>query len=115
MKILDPLDVNLNPVDLPGAQKVKSGRLLSEKDGVPNFAMRMFLLEPGGNTPLHTHPFEHEIYALKGEGLLYMDGTNYNFKEGYAMYVPPDIEHQFIQQGTEELMFLCMVPLYGDA
>jgi len=30
---------------------------LGSKDGAPVYSYRVFTLEPGGNTPYHTHPY----------------------------------------------------------
>jgi quercetin dioxygenase-like cupin family protein len=40
--------------------------LITDKDGAKNFAMRLFEVEPGGNTPWHQHDWEHEIIVLEG-------------------------------------------------
>lgn len=114
MKIIDTTDLEFNPVDLPGAKNVEMVNLFSGEDGVPNFAMRLFHLSEGGETPLHKHPYEHETYVLSGEGILYLDGKEYEFKEGYALYVPANLEHNFRQKGNKDLKFLCMIPILPD-
>ena len=40
--------------------------LISATEG-PNFAMRRFVIEPGGGMPTHTNTVEHEQYVLKGK------------------------------------------------
>jgi quercetin dioxygenase-like cupin family protein len=39
-------------------------------DGVPNFVMRVFELEPSSATPFHTHPWEHEVFIISGKGMV---------------------------------------------
>ena len=34
----------------------------------PNFVLRVFTITPGGHTPLHSHPREHEVCVLSGKG-----------------------------------------------
>lgn len=34
-------------------------RLITEKEGAPNFSMRIINIEPGGATPYHRHSWEH--------------------------------------------------------
>ncbi|MCD6309275.1 MAG: cupin domain-containing protein [Candidatus Eremiobacteraeota bacterium] len=111
MKVFDTTGIELQHVDLPGARYVKMIYLLSENDGVPNFAMRLFSIKPGGQTPLHNHPYEHEVYILQGEGIVHINGNEYKFGEGYVIYIPPDAIHQFRQKGEQELRFLCLIPL----
>ena len=68
MKITSVEQVPLENVTMPGAAGCAYRVALSAKDGAPNFAMRFFEVNPGGNTPLHNHPYEHEIYVMEGAG-----------------------------------------------
>ena len=69
MKIKHNAEVPLNDVTMEGAAGCKVRWLVGEADAAPNFAMRQFELEPGGHTPRHFHPYEHEIFVLEGEGV----------------------------------------------
>ena len=73
MKIKHNAEVPLNDVTMEGAAGCKVRWLVGEADAAPNFAMRQFELEPGGHTPRHFHPYEHEIFVLEGEGVI-VDG-----------------------------------------
>ena len=41
-------------------------QVLIGPDQGPNFALRKFIMEPGGGMPLHTNDVEHEQYVLAG-------------------------------------------------
>ena len=71
MKIARCEEVDCQPVDMEGASGCHVRWLLGEKDGAPNFAMRQFEVEPGGYTPKHYHPYEHEVYVLEGAGVVH--------------------------------------------
>lgn len=101
-------------VQMPGAQGVSIRRLLTSKDGVPNFAMRLFQVEPGGHTPRHRHAHEHEVYVLSGRGVVFGPQGDMLLEAGSAVLVPPQEEHQFRNSGSEPLVFLCMVPTEAD-
>ncbi|MBL9124228.1 MAG: hypothetical protein JNG90_11390, partial [Planctomycetaceae bacterium] len=58
------------PVVMPGAQGCTVRWLVGARDQAPNFAMRQFEVEPGGFTPRHQHPYEHEVYVLEGQGVV---------------------------------------------
>ena len=73
MKIKHNAEVPLNDVTMEGAAGCKVRWLVGEADAAPNFAMRQFELEPGGHTPRHFHPYEHEIFVLEGDGVI-VDG-----------------------------------------
>jgi len=100
-------------VDVPGASKCVVRWLISNDDGAPNFYMRRFELSPGGMTPLHTHPWEHEVYVLEGQGTLHCGGLEEPFQAGEVIFVPPDDEHQFRAGGGRGLAFLCVIPKAG--
>ena len=69
--------------------------ILGKKDGVPNYVMLYVRHEPGESSPLHTHPWEHQAFITEGSGVLYCDGKEYPIKEGDAVHVPENLEHQF--------------------
>ncbi len=85
--------------------------LLGSDDGAPNFAMRHFEVAPGGYTPRHQHPWEHEVYILGGAGVLVdPEGVERPLGAGDSVFVPGDELHQFRNTGDAPLQFLCMVP-----
>jgi len=98
-------------------QKVNEGKgvrvrwLISKPEGAPNFAMRLFTVEPGGYTPFHSHPWEHEVFILSGEGELVGENDTLPFKEGDAIFVKPLEYHQFKNTGDDDLRFICVIPL----
>jgi len=79
----------------------------------PTFAMRRFIIAPGGHTPLHGHDWEHEVLMLKGRGtLVYGEGREeHPLKKGNVAYVPPNELHQFRNAGRGDFEFLCLIPL----
>lgn len=110
MKLTHFNQVELQPVNVEGAAGTKIRWLIAEKDGAPNFAMRMFEVEPGGHTPYHKHAGEHEIYCLEGEGTLVFEGNEYSFKANDSIFVDPEKMHQFKNVGKSVLKFLCLIP-----
>ena len=110
MKQVNFRDVEAEAVDEPGAKGVKVRWLISEKDDAPNFAMRLFELEPGGHTPFHKHEWEHEVFILKGEGSLVTEQGSSPLNKGDALFVPGEEKHQFKNVAGETLVFICVVP-----
>jgi quercetin dioxygenase-like cupin family protein len=84
--------------------------LLDERDGTPNFSMRQFEVAPGGYTPRHSHPYEHEVFVLEGEGEVYEGDRPRSLRAGDVVLVKPDEVHQFRNTGAAALKFLCLVP-----
>jgi quercetin dioxygenase-like cupin family protein len=110
MKILHYTAIPNEKVEMEGAEGVKIRWLISEKDDAKNFFMRMFEIQKGGHTPLHTHPHEHEVFILEGNGILVSETKEYEFKEGYVIFVEGGKEHQFKNTGNNPLRFLCLIP-----
>jgi quercetin dioxygenase-like cupin family protein len=102
--------VKADPVTMEGSSRVKVRWLITKEMGAKDFAMRVFEIESGGYSPLHKHPWEHEIFILEGIGLLIDDQKTTPFKAGDTVFVPPNQLHQFRNDGQTQLRFLCMIP-----
>ena len=113
MKIEKASNITKSPVEHEGASGVEIRWLISKEDGAENFAMRMFELQPGGHTPLHTHPHEHEVFILDGKGVFHCEGKDYEFGSEHVIFVPGQTEHNFKNTGDSTLRFLCLVPMYA--
>ena len=111
MKHIHYTDIPLEEVTIEGARKTKMRWLVSQKDGAPNFAMRLFEVEPGGFTPYHSHSWEHENFILEGEGALVTEDVDIPFKPGDVIYVEPHMKHNYKNTGDKVLKFLCIIPL----
>jgi quercetin dioxygenase-like cupin family protein len=110
MKILHYQNVEAKDAD-EGASKLKVRWLITKEMGAPNFAMRLFEMEPKGHSPFHSHPWEHEVFILEGEGIVVSEEGEKKFKTGDVVFVLPNENHQFKNTGTETLKFLCLVPI----
>jgi quercetin dioxygenase-like cupin family protein len=110
MKIFRYKEVKAEEAKEEGASKLKVRWLITKEIGAPNFAMRLFEMEPGGCSPLHSHPWEHEVFILEGEGVVVGAEGEKRLKAGYVVFVPPGERHQFRNDGDKTLKFLCLVP-----
>ena len=111
MKIMHFRDMEPTPVTMEGAENVTIRWLIAKEDGAPNFAMRLFEVESGGKTPLHTHETEHEVFILEGEGAVWKEENEVEVKPGTAIFVPPNEKHCFINKGDSVLRFICIIPV----
>ncbi len=109
MKVVGSSSVASEPAG-PGADGVTIRWMLSDADGAPNFALRVFEMEPGGHTPQHRHPWEHEVLVLAGAGSVSSASGEVSLREGDAVLVEPDEPHQFSNPGSEVFRFACVVP-----
>jgi quercetin dioxygenase-like cupin family protein len=93
-----------------GASGITVRWLIKEEDGAPNFAMRLFELQPKGHSPLHSHDWEHEVYILEGNCKVTCEGQEAKATVGYVVFIPPKTKHKFTNTGKSKLRFLCLVP-----
>jgi quercetin dioxygenase-like cupin family protein len=100
----------LEPVEMEGASGVSMAIMVGRAEGAPNFAMRQFRVEPGGNTPRHSHDYEHEVFIVGGAGTVLLGGEERELRLGDVVYVPAESEHQF-RAGDAGLRFLCLSPV----
>lgn len=110
MKLKHYTDITLEDVNVEGAKGTKIRWLISKDDKAPNFAMRMFEVQPGGFTPYHSHPWEHEVFVVEGEGAFITETDEIPFKAGDAIFADPDMKHQFKNTGSTLMRFLCLIP-----
>ncbi len=93
-----------------GAEGVTVRWLLTKEEGAENFHMRLFEMEPGGHSPFHSHPWEHEVFVLKGKGVVVGGGETGEFGEGDVIFLPAGEKHQFKNTGKDAVRFLCLIP-----
>ena len=82
MKIASLKQIVAEKVEMDGAKNCQVQLAVSPRDGAPNFAMRVFEIAPGGHTPLHHHPYEHEIYVMEGLGTVWREGKEVPIRPG---------------------------------
>lgn len=76
----------------------------------PNFHLRYFRIKVNGNSPKHSHNYEHEIFVLNGNGKVFIDEKVYNISKDFSIYIPPNSLHQIVNDGAVDLEFLCIIP-----
>jgi len=89
---------------------VQLREMITGADGAPNFAMRVFDVEPGASTPFHTHEWEHEVYIVSGTGSVKTEGGVTPFKPGDAVFIAPHEHHCFMADAGSPVRFICCIP-----
>ena len=89
--------------------------LIRDEDGARAAAMRYFQIRPGGKIYGHHHPWEHEIFVVRGDGKLRVGSKWYSVRQGMFIFIPPNVEHEYINDGREPFEFLCVIPLKPTA
>jgi quercetin dioxygenase-like cupin family protein len=109
MKVFHYRDVEAKDAG-EGTSKVSVRWLITKEMGAENFAMRFFEMESGGYSPFHSHPWEHEVFILEGEGIIVGGGEERKFRAGDVIFIPANEKHQFKNNGEKTAKFLCLIP-----
>ena len=102
------------PVDqVPAGSGTTMQVLVSSEEG-PNFAMRRFMIEPGGGMPLHTNEVEHEQYVLRGRAKVTLGDGVFEVAADDVNFIPAGVPHSYEVIGEERFEFICVVPNKPD-
>jgi quercetin dioxygenase-like cupin family protein len=110
MKVIHYEQIEAAPVTMEGSAGCRMRCLIGTDDGAPSFTMRQFEVAPGGNTPKHSHAYEHEVFILEGSGIVLDSAGEHPLRPGVTVYVAPQEVHQFRNTGPGPLKFLCLIP-----
>ncbi len=112
MKIIGIDQVEKKKVVMEGATGAWKQLPLGSGDGVPVYSFRVFTVEPGGNTPYHSHPYEHMNFIIEGQGVLVNEaGEEKPLKAGDFALVSPDEKHQYRNNSKDGVFrMICGVP-----
>lgn len=111
--------MSVRSADRVPAEPVSAGRgtrrqILIGPDEGPNFAMRRFIMEPGGGMPRHTNQVEHEQYVLRGRARIGIGDEEMEVAAGDVVFIPAGTPHWYRAGGEEPFEFLCVVPNAPD-
>jgi quercetin dioxygenase-like cupin family protein len=100
-------------------EKIEAGyrtykQVLISSSEAPNFAMRKFIIEPGGSMPLHTNIVEHEQYVLNGSAEVQIGEETTIVEKNDVVYIPKGVKHNYKTVGDCAFEFLCIVPNNRD-
>jgi len=103
-------DVELQQVEEKDAKGVAVRWVINKEDGARNFFMRVFDVQPGGNTPYHQHAWEHEVFILEGEATVVTEDGKHSAPAGNVVFVLPEELHQFRNETDTLMRFICLIP-----
>jgi quercetin dioxygenase-like cupin family protein len=102
------------PVEpVPAGTDTRRQVLIGPDEG-PNFALRKFMMGPGGGMPLHTNTVEHEQYVLRGRARVVIGDEILEVQKDDVVFIPGGVPHSYQALGDEPFEFLCVVPNLPD-
>jgi quercetin dioxygenase-like cupin family protein len=88
--------------------------VIGPDDGAPNFAMRVFHIDPGKASAEDEHPHDHGVLILNGRASVLLGAESHEVQAGDVVWVKPNERHQLRNVGDGTLSFLCVVPAWGE-
>lgn len=89
-------------------------QVLISAEESPHFAMRRFVIQPGGGIPMHTNTLEHEQYVLTGMARVQIGEEVHYVKQGDVIFIPEGVPHSYFNNGKGNFEFLCVIPNQPD-
>ncbi len=111
MKVTHYRDVPSQPVE--GTEGVRVRWVVGPEDRPPHFYIRVFEIAPGASTPHHRHPWEHEVFVLRGEGFFDYEDESHPIREGDVVFVEGQALHRFRNSSSRPLEIICVIPKEG--
>lgn len=102
------------PLDVVTGGTATARQILIGEESSPNFAIRRFVMEPGGGMPLHTNTVEHGQYVLTGQATIRIADETVQVSAGDSVHIPANVPHSYSVEGEERFEFLCVVPNAPD-
>lgn len=84
--------------------------LLGKEIGVPSYEMRYFEMPPGNKTSPDSHSWEHQVFVVKGGGIIKGINEEHILTIGDAIYIAPNEYHQFVNNSEVPFGFICVIP-----
>ncbi|MEM1575769.1 MAG: cupin domain-containing protein [Nitrososphaerota archaeon] len=107
MYIINEKNVKEYELKSNGMKNVKVKYLLHAGIGAKKIQLRLFTIDVNGHTPLERHEHEHEVFILKGKGIIRNGEKEYEIKPGDVIFIQSNELHQIVNIGNEPLQFLC--------
>ena len=98
-----------------GFTGVNSVWAVLKRTDLTGFSSRIFRMEPGGHTAVHSHGREHVAVVIKGKCRVEGGGETMDVGEGSIITVPADASHRFSNPGRDRLVLLIMNFFTDDA
>jgi mannose-6-phosphate isomerase-like protein (cupin superfamily) len=90
----------------PIAAGSRTFKLLVNQDVGASRVTQFIGVIPPGRAPMHHHTYEEAIYIIEGEGRVWTDDGNAEFKAGSSIYLPRGVTHSLENTGPADITLL---------
>ncbi len=79
-----------------------------------NYAMRRFIIKPEGKIAMHYHDYYESLYFVNGKCSVCVDDKKMELKKGDFIFIDSKHKHEIINNGNEDLEFICVINYTGN-
>ena len=111
---------NINNVPLEDVSKILKGtrgfyvQWLITKEHGSKYAVRRFIVKPGGIMPLHDHKYTEAVVILRGRLRVKTNEGVYELGSGDFFFTGPYEPHAIENIGNNEAEFICVISYEDD-
>ncbi|MFP3297057.1 MAG: cupin domain-containing protein [Vulcanisaeta sp.] len=111
---------NISNVPMEDASKLLKGthgffiQWLITKDHGARYAVRRFIVKPGGAMPLHNHKYTEAVIILKGRLRVRTKEGTYELGPGDYFFTAQYEPHAIENIGNEDAEFICVISYEDD-
>jgi quercetin dioxygenase-like cupin family protein len=87
---------------------VNSVWVVLKRTEIDSFSSRIFRMDTGGHTAMHSHEREHIAIVIRGTCRIESEGSYRDSDAGSIITVPPKISHRFSNPIGDRLVLLIM-------
>lgn len=88
--------------------------LVTKDHGSLKYAVRRFIVKPGGYMPLHNHKYTEAVVILRGKLKVRGNGKVYELGPGDFFFTGPYEPHAIENVGNEDAEFICVISYEDD-
>jgi len=115
-KLIDKFPYKGNKLDVIGTSIRWLSQHGDDGHGIPEYGLRFFTIQPGGQIPIHNHFYHQTMYILTGEFECWeFDSETDELKKkvicgpGTSIYIPSMQPHGMKNTTGEPATFLCCI------
>ena len=91
-----------------GVKGVFRNKFLHSENSSQRFALRSYIIKPGGHTSFDIHEHEHGVYIMNGCVKVIVNKSELNLVAGDVIHIASNEPHQFRNESSSNAKFLCV-------
>ena len=108
------MTINANPqIPFQAMPGLQHQTLAGSDEGLKHLSVWRQNMAPGAATPPHRHDCEEVVLVASGSGEVHMQGKVLRFGPDSTLVIPPNVDHQIFNTGSEPMMMVAAFVMGG--